>query len=385
MPISGISEQDRGLGRLKQDKLSWPVWLAIGYAGIALPLVCHASTFSEPPEHPQWQSGDLHDQVGFVLSGTVGFAFYPLILYPITCLALLLWREERFANVTAVRFGVATGLPVAAWYSAILGIVALDVPNLLSTQWIGVLLFGLFGVLTPFFLWAALRIGLWSRRKLRIPWIVVGIVVAILMGLCQAFNQEFIIYSPATALLISMMFAPFWCFDAYLAMTLRLLWRYPERVQFSIRHLLVVITWLASFLGACRWAIVLSLQEYAKLPLEPPDNCYVATAAARGHTKLVRSRRIVVAGEVDVRVNRQLQVLKAGELALRALLPTAHHRLRRIYDHIGPCFAQRLNHACLADLAYLTLKPLEWCVYIALIGLLGRQRTWIDRLYGRSG
>ena len=80
-------------GRLKQDKLSWPVWLAIAYAGVVLPVLCHGSTWSEAPEAPEWQSGDLSDKIGFVLGGSAGYPLYPLMLYPIICLLLLLFLK----------------------------------------------------------------------------------------------------------------------------------------------------------------------------------------------------------------------------------------------------------------------------------------------------
>ena len=75
---------------------------------------------------------------------------------------------------------------------------------------------------------------------------------------------------------------------------------------------------------------------YSKLPLEDPSGCYIATAAARGHPAIVKSWPVQLAGGKILQVNRQLAILKAGELALRALAPRLHCALRWIYDFVGP-------------------------------------------------
>ena len=103
---------------------------------------------------------------------------------------------------------------------------------------------------------------------------------------------------------------------------------------------------------AWRGAYALALAEYAKLPTEPPPDCYVCTAAARGHRRWVGA---------DARgCNDQMRHLKAAELALMALAPRLHRRLRRVYDAWGPSLARRLRRPLVADLAYALLKPLEW-------------------------
>jgi hypothetical protein len=179
----------------------------------------------------------------------------------------------------------------------------------------------------------------------------------------------------------SLLFAPSWALGVYLAMSLRLLWRYPQPPRFRLIQLLAAFTWLAAFLAACRWAIVRSLQEYARLPVEQPGGCYVASAAAYGHATVVQSAEVVAADGMPVRVNRQLRILKAGELALRALAPGVHRRIRRGYDAIGPLAARCLANPYLADSAYLTLKPAEWVTHACLSCILGGERRRIDRLF----
>lgn len=393
-PASSIAKETSSpvapaIQRLKQENLSWSVWLAIGYAGVILPVSCHLVTSSEPPDVPSWQSGKLHDKLGYVLSGKAGYVLYPLLFYPVVCLSLLLIREERFANNYLVRFGIMTGLPVGTWYCIVFGLVICNVTDWLSPQWGGVLLLSAFGILTPFFLWATLRALLWTRRKLHIPWVVViGLsVIGLTAGIVYTIvveGSEGIIGLPFVVLFLSIFFGPYWCFDAYLAMTLRLLWRYPQRVRFTIAQLMATMSWLGAFLAACRWAVILSLEEYSKLPLEPPETCYIATAAARGHPRFVGSWSLKTRHGAIRNVNRQLVVLKAGELALSTLTPRLHRGLRAVYDVVAPPIARRLAKPVVADAAFLVLKPIEWVTYLCLLGLLGRQFYRIDRLFVRG-
>lgn len=50
MPTNSISDPaERLLRPLREHRLSWPVWLAFAYAGVVLPVICHAMTVAEPP------------------------------------------------------------------------------------------------------------------------------------------------------------------------------------------------------------------------------------------------------------------------------------------------------------------------------------------------
>jgi hypothetical protein len=98
---------------------------------------------------------------------------------------------------------------------------------------------------------------------------------------------------------------------------------------------------------------------YAALPKQPPPDCYIATAAARGHRQVVQSWTVQRTDGTSLRVNAQLQQLKCAELALMAIHPRLHQVLRRIYDGLGKPLARRLQNPFLADMAYLLLKPWE--------------------------
>jgi hypothetical protein len=363
--------------RLREGQLSWPVRLALLYAGVLLPVLCHLQTFDAPPDAPKWQSGAFEDKLAFTLSGRAGYVFYPLMLYPMICLTMLLFREHRFNRNPAVRFGMYTGIPVAGWYMAMLGIGLMDVSGVLSLSWLNVALQGLVAVGVPLLFWGLIRLALWGRRKLHIPWWAVIAVGFVLYGiwilhavLTQDEELAKVLVWPfgvvAALYIISLFCAPSWALGVYLGMSVRLAWRYPLAPRFRLIQLMAVVTWLGAFLAACRWAVERSLAEYAKLPLTDPGGCYVASAAAYGHPWLVGSRPVLTVNGAVVRINRQLQMLKVGELALRERLPHVHRVLRRIYDVLGPRAARRLTNPWLADVAYLSLKPAEWAVCVAL-------------------
>jgi hypothetical protein len=181
--------------------------------------------------------------------------------------------------------------------------------------------------------------------------------------------------------ILSLFFAPSWALGVYLGMTLRLLWRYPRPPRFLTIQLMAALSWLAAFLAACRWSIVNSLEEYSRLPTEDPGACYIASAAAYGHARLVGSQTAIAAGGGRVRVNRQLRVLKAAELALRALAPSLHRTARRVYDCLGPLAAHHLVSPYVADLAYLALKPAEWLSQAALRFIFGVRQGTIDTIF----
>ena len=61
-----------------------------------------------------------------------------------------------------------------------------------------------------------------------------------------------------------------------------------------------------------------------------------------------------------MRINKQLQLLKCAELALLAIQPRLHKRLRKIYDLAGKLLASKIQNPFMADMAYLLLKPFEW-------------------------
>ena len=166
--------------------------------------------------------------------------------------------------------------------------------------------------------------------------------------------------------------APGWAFLTYGLLSVRLLKSTFEPPAAPMRRLLP-FSWLGAYLAAWPIAVVQAMEAYTRLSTKPPD-CYVCSAAAHGHAWFVGAKTVLSQEGHRVRMNRQMVVLKMAELALKAIVPTLHQRLRITYDRIGPPLARRIRHPLMADLAYLSLKPIEWITLIFIrIYLLLRQ------------
>jgi hypothetical protein len=159
------------------------------------------------------------------------------------------------------------------------------------------------------------------------------------------------------------------------------------RLRFSLAQLLLVFAWLSAHLAAWRISVLVMLEEYAALPTTPPSRCFVCTAVAHGHPRVVRSSVYLDASGTAHRANDQLCYLKAFELLLAASSPRLHRGCRWIYDWMGPRLAAAIVHPVLADLGYLLLKPAEWlargCLAVAIPGKLEVVRD-LYRITSRS-
>ena len=120
--------------------------------------------------------------------------------------------------------------------------------------------------------------------------------------------------------------------------------------------------------------------------ISPPNiiltqDCYVCTAAAGGHQKIVKPQRMGIRRGNKIVVNRQLCVSKAFEELLQEKTPRFHKLLRRIYDAIGCPIARRIRTPFAADVAYIVIKPLEWLLLIILYLVEVKPENRIARQY----
>ena len=89
---------------------------ALFLLGVLIPLLFLWASHGSWAPRPQWQSGELHDMVGFLLHPDGGLAIYPFLLYAIVSLALYLYDETTFGRVFWIRLGIASGIVVSLWY-----------------------------------------------------------------------------------------------------------------------------------------------------------------------------------------------------------------------------------------------------------------------------
>jgi hypothetical protein len=160
------------------------------------------------------------------------------------------------------------------------------------------------------------------------------------------------------------MAAPFWCFLLAVRASIWLIKTCETRIT-SPRGL-GLAAWASAYLVAWRYDLLKMYELYAALPPEPPPDCYIATAAARGHPEFVHSWIIRRMDGKPIYVNVQLQRLKCAELAMMAVNPRLHKLLRKMYDVNGKFLALRIQNPLMADVAYLLLKPWEWLARLIL-------------------
>ena len=347
------------------------------YVAVVIPCVSFAMAWNDPITSPTWQSG-LDAKLSYTLTGRIGYVFFPLLVYATTCLMLVLFWRARFAKHFLIRGGVYSGVLIGLHFSFVFTVVVTE-----SGTWMA-------GVASmPFLAFFALCVGgigvaiLHSviilfglaRDLVKWKWLLAGAaalaVLGILavIGLALANELETLAAPFFIVFFFSLLCGPFWYLAAFVYASWDIGREYWDRGQFRIWHLFFVFTWLGGYLAACRAAMEMALVEYQKLPTTPPDDCYVASTAARGHRKVVKSTRLTLADGRTMLVNRQLQILKYGEIALWTFAPQVHQTLRASYDSVGPHLAKRLACPLLADLAYFSLKPLEWTTVIVLRAL----------------
>ncbi|HYW80902.1 MAG TPA: DUF6688 family protein [Thermoguttaceae bacterium] len=371
------------LGPIDPPRLLWsrPVRTLLIMAGVVLPVICFVIGF---PEAPDWQSGSLSDYAKLLLRRPSYAPLYPFLLYSMVCLTLVVRNPAKWSKAFFVRLGIYGGVLIALEYWVLFGL-TFDGKPLLGLFATGVTA-SIFGVILALLLLAAFAIARNFRRCL--PFLVVVAIVAIGIELLVVFNHR----EPLSLVVLAAGFfgclycSTPWATAAYSIVAIDLLRQQrTERFRFSLAQLFVVITWLAAHFGAWRGAVNWMLIEYAKLPTTPPDDCYVCTAAAKGHARLTRAERYRCLSGRHYRVSDQMRRLKAAELILRHTSPRLHRTCRTIYDRTGPPLAARLARPWRADIAYLSLKPLEWTCWTVLRVLLPKSSiATIHGLYGNG-
>jgi hypothetical protein len=317
---------------------------------------------------PQWQTGRLPDYIVLFLFPKASLFFFPLLAYSITSYLSLLWNPARFARSFFVRFGVYTGALLALQYSILEIAYSLDsFVYLILLIWI-----------VPFVYSAIYRraVARWMAPRVNgflVSAIVGGLVIA---GLFTRGSAPFLVLIGLT------MAAPFWSFLLALRAAGWLLKHYETK--FTLPRGIGLAAWLGAYALAWRFDILKMYELYAALPPSPPPDCYVATAAARGHPRFVGARMVRRLDGSVMPVNRQLQRLKCLELAFLAVAPNFHRNLRRVYDRAGKWLASYIRNPYAADLAYLSLKPGEWLATLLLMPLVPEIDALSSTLYIRS-
>ncbi len=339
------------------------VWGRVAYAVYIIALTS-AAFWTMGGLKPEWQSGKLSDYIALFLMPEASLVFFFLLGYSVICYLFLLIAPVRFSQIFLIRFGIYTGTLLALQYSI------LSVPVLLNTG-IGAvfLVVWIFPLVVPVIhRWAVAR---WTAATIT-NILFVLIAVALVGGIWIGGGIFFLLAALTMA-------TPFWSFLIALRATLWLLKNYETSL--TLPRGLELAAWLAAYAFAWRFDILKMYELYAALPTQPPGNCYIATAAARGHPRFVQSWTVRRADGRSMQVNVQLQRLKCAELALMAVSPRLHKSLRQIYDIVGKQLARRIQNPWLADITYFLLKPCEWFAEFLLKIMISEIDSIAKRMY----
>lgn len=118
-----------------------------------------------------------------------------------------------------------------------------------------------------------------------------------------------------------------------------------------------VIAWLGALAISICVKYPLAVRLYNHLPSNPPEDCFVVTAATRGHCRVVGTWYDAKQNRL---LNQQLLTFWEFENWLKIRFPQTHRLIRLIYDRVGPLFARLIIFRWQADCVYVLLKPLEW-------------------------
>jgi len=338
--------------------------------GAAILILPGLAFFGMSVAKPDWQSGRINDYAALLLNPQAALLFFPLLIYAIVSLWLVLIRYERFDSLFVVRFGIYTGILLAFQYMLV---AAVFFPYSLAAGLVVVVVY-----------WLAKKIG----RRFG-AW--VGMVFVLLIfslvpvaifrppsALSIAALWESLTFVPIFFLVTMASASPVVCFLIMLFTAAPLFRTHDKPHIWSGARFPGLAAWLAGYTAAWAYSIYQMFEMYNALPKQPP--CYVVTAAAQGHPAFVGSQPVSTASGI-IWVNHQLQTLKCAELALQALAPRLHRLVRFVYDIVGPVLARRLTHPLLADLAYISLKPAELLARVILRLLLPDFNAQLHRIY----
>ncbi len=333
---------------------------------IILPIASFVIYFTESIG-PDWQSGQLSDYTAIMLNGEVSWIFYPFLIYAMISYTLMLYSFPRFSRYSVIRFGIYSGTVLSLQYTIFLIVPFIEDGDMYSFLFIFVI-----PVLSAMVY--SRSIGKFGLKRTNILTALLLVILVVLI-----FNSE----EPQLLLLAVLAWifisGPFWNLILFTQATISLLRRFELSQTFDIKQGFGALVWLSAYIAAWRFAVLKTLEIYASLPTSPP-NCYIATAAANGHPGIVKSEPIAMHGSI-ARINPQLRYFKCAELTLKVLFPCVHRACRVVYDRIGARLAGFISCAFVADVVYISLKPMEWFFRLMLISLIPNLVEVADQIY----
>jgi hypothetical protein len=220
----------------------------------------------------------ISDYLILLLFPQASLLFFVLLVYSITCYCLLLIDSVRYSQVHFIRLGIYTGVLLAFQYSILSGLFFFNDSNMSLNALYLVVLW-----LSPTFLPKLYRfpVNKWGAKAVNVTLFTLAIAI-FLISTIIASSPLFPLFFVLAGLTVA---APFWCFLMILRAAIWLRQKYE--VKLTPSHRFGFAAWIAGYVAAWRFDILKMYELYAALPPQPPPDCYIATAAARGHPGFV--------------------------------------------------------------------------------------------------
>ncbi len=304
-----------------------------------------------------WQSGESRDYIAVLMRYPALVLFFPCVGFSMICLGT--WTiAPKTSRFFVLRLGIYTGVAVG---------LLLFVLIYMTTSILTLIAAAIVGVALAVVTFSIAKIIKHARRfTIRHLLILTGgcavvIFLVQLLDLGENVGASFVI-----AFLLILFSAPTLGLLTYVRAT-RIVSRESQWIRLAGLHWLKIVgylvaggTWVTTAVVCYRYAVVLMLHEYSKLPTTDP-NCYLSSGARHGHPWLVGAR---------TSVGPQTKRLKFLELVFAQGCPRLHSRVRVCYDLIGPPLARYCGrNRWFADATYVALMPLAWladCLRIVL-------------------
>lgn len=335
--------------------------------GVLIPGICIVAglTGVNATLDSPWQSGSVSDYVCMLLRGPALAVFLPLILYSAGCLTWWLLAQDG-ARRFSIRLGIYTGVILAVQF-----VIFMALTTGTASLFFAAILAPVLAIIVFVGKYTVLRARRFTIAHLIIFTTLVAILVFVFL---QLDTQSQDVAGFILGLYCVIGAGPTLNCVSYVRASIEVARHTTNHDPISARRFLVCwFVWLAAWAASWRFAVDLLLIEYAKLPTTDP-NCYVSSAAAHGHPRLVGVSDLPRAGSV---ANMQMRRLKFLEFAFAAAAPAAHTAVRRVYNRCGPSLARVCGrNVWFADVSYLLLKPLE----IAAVLIRGAARIPPSRI-----
>lgn len=335
-------------------KLTRSLRLKFFLTGVIYPLICFGfNSIQGPPSlGTPWQSGDFPVYALELLSPPAFYCLLPIVGVSMLCISWWCLFPGSFNNIL-----IRTGIYSGAIYSTVMTVLLVS-----ATSFFGLFFAAILMSVQSLMIWILGNVIKKVYRFTILHLIILTTVIAILVSLGIKLEWDidglffavilFVVGGASTMACIT--------FCRVSRAVSHLQHKSGAETNWS-KKVAAFTAWVTASIFTWRLAIIMMLEQYSLLPVEPPDNCFVSNAAAYGHPILVGSK----IGSDGNRRNLQMARVKFLEFVLQVTSPAMHRICRRIYNRIGPPMARFFrSNVWLASLAYLIMIPLALIAFL---------------------